>query len=81
MVDKRSSYWLIFNFAGKLVGAAFVIVGSILAVWAIATAIGSPEKLRATDAILVVGLALLAVFLGFLLIRAKPFYPKTDKEE
>jgi hypothetical protein len=64
MVNLKSAYWKTFNALARVVGAGFMVVGSIVAVFGI----GSRDGLT-------VVVALVVVPLGVLLVRARPYRP------
>jgi hypothetical protein len=81
MPQKKSSYWLLFNFVGKLAGLAFTIVGAILTVWSVVTVISSPDKLSLLEVIGGGGISAVMTVLGVLMMIAKPSNPKDSTEE
>jgi hypothetical protein len=65
MADWRKTYWQIFNFAGRAVGALFTLVGVVFVIYGV-TAGGA----------LYVVTGLVVAVLGILLICARPYRPE-----
>lgn len=73
-------YWRLFNFFGKLFGGGLIAVGCVLEFSFILQLLNENSKFNmqydVIQRIFLLVFPQVLVFLGWLMLRAKPFYPK-----
>lgn len=73
MQDRKSKYWKRFNFLGKFLGWAFLVVGIIVGAYGITMLATPSESDGAWETTI---MSFVVAFLGFLMIKAKPYQPR-----
>lgn len=76
MENRRPVHTKLFNVLGRIVGIVFLIGGFSMSMFGLASF--SNPKTDSLDAWLIFLMPLLVAFLGFLLIKAKPYEPESS---
>jgi uncharacterized membrane protein len=85
----EKNHWKVFNFLAKFVGWGFLVVGSVIgtyflfSVFVVGNTVdvnGVPSSDIVNRSVVVI-LPYVMVLLGFLMVRAKPHYPKSFEKD
>lgn len=77
---KEIIYWNFFNLIIKFTGFCFIIISALFLVSTIVMTIEPSGELDITLMIIKIILSIILIVTGFLIIKAKKYYPKHIKE-